>query len=195
MIQRFNRMTETAIHPAVESTDAPARSLGLLAQLREDWIAHGRDWTKPGFRAVAAHRFGNWRMRIRSKVLRAPFSLVYRMMYRRVRNVYGIELPYTAKVGRRVVFEHQGAVVIHGDSVIGDDSIIRQGVTLGNKTMDRPLDAPVLGRGVNVGAGAKILGSVTLGDGAIVGANAVVLIDVPAGAMAIGVPAKIVERP
>src|SRR3954463_1803919 len=102
-------MTETAVQPQTISSDQP---MGLLAQIREDWIAHGRDWTKPGFRAVAAHRFGNWRMRIRSKVLRAPFSLVYRMMYRRVRNVYGIELPYTAKVGRRVVFEHQGAVVI-----------------------------------------------------------------------------------
>ena len=133
-------------------------------------------------------------MRIRSKLLRAPFSLIYRMMYRRVRNVYGIELPYTTKLGRRVVFEHQGAMVIHGDSVIGDDSIIRQGVTLGNKTMDRPLDAPVLGRAVNVGAGAKILGAIAIGDGAIIGANAVVLVDVPPGAMALGVPAKIVER-
>jgi serine O-acetyltransferase len=186
-------MTETAIH-SPQAAPAEAPRLRLLKQLREDWVAHGRDWTRPGFRAVAAHRFGNWRMRIRSKVLRAPFSLLYRMLYRRVRNVYGIELPYTVKLGRRVVFEHQGAVVIHGDSVIGDDSIIRQGVTLGNKTMDRPLDAPVLGRGVNVGAGAKVLGAITLGEGAIVGANAVVLIDVPPGAMAVGVPARIVER-
>jgi serine O-acetyltransferase len=92
-----------------------------------------------------------------------------------------------------VIFEHQGAVVIHGDSVIGDDSIIRQGVTLGNRRMDRPHDAPKLGRRVNVGAGAKILGAVSIGDDAVIGANAVVLEDVPAGALAVGVPARIVR--
>ena len=168
--------------------------MGLFAQIREDWIAHGRDWTRPGFRAVAIHRFGNWRMRIGNAILRAPFSVLYRMMFRYVRNHYGIELPYSAVVGRRVIFEHQGAVVIHGDSHIGDDSIIRQGVTLGNKTLDRPRDAPRLGQRVNVGAGAKILGAVTIGDGATIGANAVVLKDVPAGAIAIGIPAKVLPR-
>jgi len=66
----------------------------LFAQIREDWQAHGRDWTKPGFRAVAVHRFGVWRMTVRPKLLRAPLSLVYRALYRRCRNVYGIELPF-----------------------------------------------------------------------------------------------------
>src|SRR5439155_24877828 len=80
---------------------------GLWAQVREDYVAHGRDWTRPGFRAVAVHRLGVWRMAIRSRLLRAPFSMIYRVMYRRVRNVYGIELPYTVQLGRRVVFEHQ----------------------------------------------------------------------------------------
>jgi serine O-acetyltransferase len=169
-----------------------AASPSLLAQLKEDYLAHGRDWTKPGFRAVAVHRFGVWRMTIRNKLLRAPFSVLYRMMFRRVRNVYGIELPYTVQLGRRVIVEHQSGIVIHGNSVIGDDSIIRQGVTLGNKTMDRPFDAPMLGRGVNVGAGAKILGAVMVGDGATVGANAVVVRNVPAGAVAVGIPAQII---
>ena len=181
-------MTETAVQPQPVVTE---QRLGLFAQIHEDWIAHGRDWTKPGFRAVAVHRFGNWRMRIRNKFLRAPFSVIYRAMFRHVRNHYGIELPYSAIVGRRVVFEHQGAIVIHGGSAIGDESIIRQGVTLGNKTLTRPLDAPKLGKRVNVGAGAKILGAVNIGDGASIGAKAVVLDDVPAGAMAVGIPAKI----
>jgi serine O-acetyltransferase len=78
--------------------------------------------------------------------------------------------------------------------VIGDESIIRQGVTLGNKTLDRPLDAPTLGKRVNVGAGAKILGAVSIGDGASIGANAVVLDDVPAGAVAVGIPAKVLPN-
>jgi serine O-acetyltransferase len=183
-------MTETAVQPQTISSDQP---MGLLAQIREDWIAHGRDWTKPGFRAIAVHRFGNWRMRIGNKFLRAPFSVLYRMMFRHARNHYGIELPYSAVVGRRVVIEHQSAIVIHGNSVIGDESIIRQGVTLGNKTMDAPLDAPRLGKRVNVGAGAKILGAVTIGDDASIGANAVVLTDVPAGAVAVGIPAKVIS--
>jgi serine O-acetyltransferase len=130
-------------------------------------------------------------MTIRSKLVRAPFSVAYRMLFRYVRNHYGIELPYSADVGQGVIIEHQGGIVIHGSSVIGDGCIIRQGVTLGNKNLNRPLEAPVLGRRVNVGAGAKILGAVTIGDDAVIGANAVVLKDVPSGMLAVGVPAKI----
>lgn len=166
-------------------------SPGLWQLLREDWIAHERDWTKPGFRAVAAYRFGVWRMRVQPKWLRAPLSVIYRMAYRHVRNVYGIDLPYTVQLGRRVVIEHQGAIVIHGRAIIGDETILRQGVTLGNRYLERPLDAPCLGKRVNVGAGAKILGAVRVGDEAQIGANAVVLSDVPAGATAVGIPASI----
>jgi serine O-acetyltransferase len=132
-------------------------------------------------------------MTVNPKLLRAPLSIVYRWMYRKCRNHYGIELPYTATVGRRVIFEHQHGIVIHGNCVIGDDCIIRQGVTLGNKSLDRPEEAPNLGNRVNVGAGAKILGAVIIGDDASIGANAVVLKDVPPGAVAVGIPAKIIE--
>jgi serine acetyltransferase len=189
--------TQTAVdqsQPAPEqgaaSVEAP---LSLWQQIREDWEAHGRDWTKPGFRAVAVYRFGVWRMQVEPKVLRAPLSLLYRSLYRKVRNGYGIDLPYTVKLGRRVVIEHQNGIIIHGYSVIGDDSIIRQGVTLGNRYLDRPYDAPKLGARVNVGAGAKILGDVTIGDDASIGANAVVLSDVPAGQTAVGIPAKLLQ--
>lgn len=190
-----DQATQPATTPATGSdaqSDAP-KTLGLWAQVREDWHAHGRDWTLPGFRAVAVARFGQWRMSVKPKVLRAPFSTLYRVLYRRVRNVYGIELPYSVTLGRNVVFEHQGAVVIHGCVTIGDGCIIRQGVTIGNRTLDKPMDAPTLGKNVNVGAGAKILGGLTIGDNAVIGANAVVLKDVPAGALAVGVPAVIKE--
>lgn len=166
----------------------------LLALIHEDWVAHGRDWTRPGFRALLVHRLGQWRQGLRPKLVRAPASLACRALSRFVRNVYGIELPEGAVVGRRVVFEHQGGIVIHGASVIGDECILRQGVTLGNRHLDRPHDAPRLGRGVNVGAGAKILGNVTLGDRANVGANAVVCGDVPADTTVVGIPARPVAR-
>ncbi|MBC6418084.1 MAG: serine acetyltransferase [Prochloron sp. SP5CPC1] len=131
-------------------------------------------------------------MGIKPKLFRAPFTLLYEAMYRKIRNTYGIELPYTVKLGRRVIMEHQHGIIIHGYSTIGEESIIRQGVTLGNRYVDRPLDAPQLGARVNVGAGAKMLGLVTIGDGASIGANAVVIKDIPEGKTAVGIPAKII---
>jgi serine O-acetyltransferase len=131
-------------------------------------------------------------MNVQPKLLRAPLSVLYRAMFRRCRNRYGIEIDYAVRLGRRVIIEHQNGIVIHGNSVIGDDCVIRQGVTLGIKSADRPDEAPVLGRQVDIGAGAKILGPVRIGDGAKIGANAVVLCDVPANATAVGVPARII---
>lgn len=188
-------VAESTSEPATEATSGMPElerlPLSLWAMIREDWIAHGKDWTKPGFRAIAIYRFGVWRMFIQPKLLRAPFSILYRMLYRKARNTYGIEIPYTAKVGRRVVIEHQSGIVIHGGCTIGDDCIIRQGVTLGNRYIEKPFDAPQLGNRVNVGAGAKVFGHVKLGDDANIGANAVVLCDVPAAGTAVGIPAKV----
>lgn len=165
-------------------------SQGFFAQINEDWVTNGKDSSKPGFRALAVYRFGNWRMKIKSKFLRAPFSILYRMLFRRVRNWYSIELPYSAKIGRRLIIEHQGAIVLHGNARIGDDCIIRQGVTIGNRYTNRPDEAPILGDRVNVGAGAKILGNVTLGHNVSVGANAVVLHNVETNIAVVGIPAK-----
>lgn len=161
-----------------------------MKQIKADWVAHGKDWTRPGFRALAAYRFGVWRMGIRPRILRVPFSIVYNFLYRRARNLYGIEIPYTAKIGKGVVFEHQHGIVIHGASVIGDGCIIRQGVTLGIRSLHRLDDAPILGKRVNIGAGAKLLGKIQVGDDANIGANSVVLHDVENSATVVGIPAK-----
>ncbi len=162
----------------------------LIDVVKEDYEANGSDWTRPGFQALAVHRFGNWRMSVAPKMARAPLSVAYRAAFRFVRNVYGIELPYSATVGRQVVIEHQGGIVVHGDTTIGDQCVIRQGVTLGMKNTNKPFDAPTLGKGVDVGANAVVLGAIVVGDGASVGANSVVLKDVEAGALAVGVPAE-----
>ena len=154
----------------------------LLALIKEDLAAHRGEWSRPGFQALLVHRLGNVRMLRR--LMKIPHVLV--------RNFYGIELPFEAKIGRRVVFEHQHGIVVHGNSIIGDDCVIRQGVTLGMRRMDRSLDAPILANSVNVGAGAKILGKVTIGSYATIGANAVVLQDVAPGTLWIGVPARMV---
>jgi len=188
-----SRLRATVSTPAAEVTPV-SELVRLVALAREDLDAHGRDWSRPGFQALLVHRFGAWRMSIGSRKLRAPFSICSRALFAAVRNFYGIEIPFSARIGRRVVFEHQHGIVVHGNSVIGDDCIIRQGVTLGIRRMDRLTEAPVLGRGVSVGAGAKILGRVYVGDNADIGANAVVLEDVPARALAIGVPARNISR-
>ena len=167
----------------------------MIELIREDYARHDREWTRPGFRAMAVYRFGVWRMRFRSKLARLPLSFLYRRLFLRVRNWYGIELPHTAQIGRRVRIEHQHGIVVHGSVTIGNGCTLRQGVTIGNKTLDRPNDAATLGDDVNVGAGAKILGKVTIGDGAQIGANAVVVKDVPSGTIAVGIPAKIYGNP
>ena len=173
-------------------SDTPIDKPGLWALIREDLATHGRDWGRPGFHALAVYRFGFWRMSVRSKLLRMPLSFVHHRLYRYCRNKYGIELPHTVVIGRRLTIEHQHGIIVHGSAHLGDDCTIRQGVTLGNKTKDRPYDAPKLGHRVNVGAGAKILGAVTIGDDAQIGANAVVVKDVPAGATAVGIPARLI---
>lgn len=166
----------------------------MLDLIGEDYRSHHRDWTVPGFRTLAVYRFGVWRMGIKSPLLRFLPSRLYRMMFRFCRNVYGIELPYTAVIGRGVVIEHQGGIVIHGHSIIGDGTTIRQNCTIGIKSPEQRFSAPVIGKNVDIGAGAVILGEIQIGDGAAIGANAVVLQDVPDGALAAGVPAVIRSR-
>jgi serine O-acetyltransferase len=183
----------TMAHREDAATPAVADSLTLWQQIREDWQAHGCDWTKPGFRAVAVHRLGAWQMHLSSPLLRVVLGRLYRSLYCKVRNRYGIDLPSSVQLGRRVIFEHQGSIVIHANSVIGDDCIIRQGVALGYRYRHRPDAAPRLGERVNVGAGAKILGDITIGSDVNIGANAVVLTDIPPGQTAVGIPARLVS--
>lgn len=171
----------------------------LIAIMREDWRHNQRDWTRPGFRALAVYRFGSWQRSLSgrgllAKVGRRLAGLVYRTAHRYVRNRYGIELHSSATVGRRVVLAHIGRIVIHRYGVIGDDCIIRHGVTIGAASRFHEERAPILGRGVNVGAGAVVIGEITIGDGVRIGPNAVVLTDVPADATVFAPPARIIRQ-
>ena len=165
----------------------------LLDDIREDWIYNGEDWTRPGFRALAMYRFGVWRMRVSSGLLRVPLSVVYRFLHRWVRNHYGIELHSTAKIGHRVVLARQRAIVIHELAEIGNECVIGQGVTIGADGESLPDGAPKLGHGVTLGAGAVVVGNVRIGAGAKIGPNAVVMTDVPAGALAVAPPARVIQ--
>ena len=166
----------------------------LVEQIREDWRTHQRDWTLPGFRAVAVYRYGNWASGRPRGILQSILCSIYRVMYRYVRNHYGIELPATTRVGRRLLLGHQNGIVIHPHAEIGDDCMIRQNVTIGSATPDRVFqEAPKLGNRVLIGAGAVIVGKVTIGDGARIGPTAVVLTNVPAGASVFVAPPRIIQ--
>jgi len=163
--------------------------IALMHQIREDWIAHGREVTKPGFHAIVAHRVGQWSRGL-PKALRIVVSPLLFAAYCGVRGIYGIELPYTAKIGRRVVIGHQNGIVVHPGAEIGDDCLIRQNVTVGTGTAGGA--APRLGRNVRLGAGSVISGDILIDDGAIIGPNAVVTTNVPAGAMIFSAPSRVI---
>jgi serine O-acetyltransferase len=106
----------------------------------------------------------------------------------------GIEIHPGAKIGRRVFLDHGLGIVIGETTEIGDDCTIYQGVTLGGTSLYKGVKRhPTLGKGVVISAGAKVLGGFTVGDGARVGSNAVVLKEIPPGATAVGVPARILH--
>lgn len=165
----------------------------LVEQIREDYHASHRDWTMPGFRAVAVHRIGNWAWGLQFRPVRGIVSRIYRLLYIYVRNHYTIELPRTTSVGRRLTIGHQGGIVIHPFSKIGDDCIIRQNVTLGAGSPETVERAPVLMNRVEVGCGAVIVGGIVIGDDVRIGPNAVVTMNVPAGSTVVVLPPRIVQ--
>ena len=161
--------------------------------LREDWQAHDCNWTRHGFWTLAIYRFGRWRYRVRPRLLRAPLSFLYRLLKFFSEMLLGVELPCETVIGRRLVIEHVGAIVISGDAVFGDDCILRNGVTVGLRNRNQR-GSPHLGNRVDIGAGAKLLGPIRIGNDVAIGANAVVLCDVPDNCIAVGVPAEIRPR-
>ena len=165
----------------------------MFENLREDWRTHDRKLLCQGFWVMIVHRFGRWRYGIRQRWLRLPFSAVYKILKILAEILTGIDLPCEAIVGRRLRIDHFGGIIISGDAVLGDDCIIRNGVTIGLRYTGQR-GSPVIGNRVDIGAGAKVLGAIRVGDDVAIGANAVVLRDVPANSIAVGVPARIVPR-
>jgi len=142
---------------------------------------------------MAVYRFGCWRYTIENPWLRKPFSFVYKVVKVFSEIITHIELPCEAVIGKGLLIEHAFDVVVSGDAVIGDNVVLRNGVTIGLR--HRGLrGSPTIGNRVDIGAGAKLLGPITIGDDVSIGANAVVICDVPAGCIAVGVPARILQR-
>ncbi len=141
----------------------------------------------PGFHAILLHRISHWLWRCRLRWLGRFLSYLSRIMT-------GIEIHPGAVIGRRVFIDHGFGVVIGETAEIGDDCTIYQGVTLGGTSLaEGKKRHPTLAKGVIVGAGAQLLGNFTVGENAKVGSNAVVVREIPAGATAVGNPARIIR--
>ncbi|EKT4449075.1 serine O-acetyltransferase [Pseudomonas putida] len=165
----------------------------MFENIRADLRAHGGDWGAQGFWVLLVYRFGRWRYTVRPALLRKLFSLIYKVLFKFVQIITGVELPCEVVIGRNFVIDHFGGIVISGYARFGDDCRIRNGVVVGLKNVDEPI-APVFGNNVDIGTGAKVLGSIRIGNNVIIGANAVVLADVPDNCLAVGVPATIKAR-
>ena len=140
----------------------------------------------PGIHAITLHRLAHWLWGHRLRWLARFVAHISRFLT-------GIEIHPGATIGRRFFIDHGMGVVIGETAVIGDDVTLYHGVTLGGTSWKKGKRHPTLENGVVIGAGAKVLGPITMGAGAKVGSNAVVVRDVPGGATAVGNPARIIQ--
>ena len=141
----------------------------------------------PGIHAMIFHRWAH-------SLWTSGFKGMARWLSSLARFLTGIEIHPGAKIGRRFFIDHGMGVVIGETAEIGDDVTLYHGVTLGGTSWDKGKRHPTLGNGVVVGAGAKVIGPILIGEGAKIGSNAVVTKPLPAGATAVGNPARIILK-
>lgn len=165
----------------------------MFDNIRNDFQTYRGDWAAQGFWVMLVYRFGRWRYGVNPAILRKFFSFIYKILYKLIQIVTGVELPCEVELGRNFVIDHFGGIVISGYAKFGDNCRIRNGVVVGLKNVEE-VAAPLIGNNVDIGAGAKVLGSITIGNNVIIGANAVVISDIPDNSIAVGVPAIIKPR-
>jgi serine O-acetyltransferase len=141
--------------------------------------------------AIAVYRFGRRNDRRAPGFVKKLGEKWYWLIYRLTETFTGISIPKSVEIGPGLKIHHFGNIFVHKDAKLGARCTLRQGVTIGNRHDDGPV--PVLEDDVELGAYAQILGGIKIGTGARIGAMSVVLIDVPPGATAVGIPAKIIS--
>lgn len=166
--------------------------ISLLDLIREDGAANLGSAFRPGFQAMLSYRLGRWAKE--GTFLRRPVLWLATVLQVMVRNLYGIEIYFDATIGRRLTIGHQGAITIHKYCRIGDDCMIRQGVTIGGEVEFIPDNAPTLGDNVEVGSGAVIMSGIRIGAGVKIGPNAVVAEDVPNNSIVVSPPSRVLRR-
>jgi serine O-acetyltransferase len=159
----------------------------MFENIREDFDTNGRRLRNRALWALWVYRFGRWAQDLKLTPLRWITGKVYGVLIVVSPIVTGVFLDRGTRIGHRLHIVHPGLIVIHPNAVLGDRVGIMHGVTLGENMQGQ---VPRVGNDVFLGAGAKIIGNVTLGDRAQVAANSLVIADVPPGMLAMGVPAK-----
>jgi serine O-acetyltransferase len=140
-----------------------------------------------GFHALVSHRAAHF-------LYKARLFFLGRLLSQFTRFATGIEIHPGAKIGKRFFIDHGMGVVIGETAVIGDDVLLYQGVTLGGTGLVQGKRHPTIGNSVVIGAGANVLGDITIGDNSYIGANAVVIRDVPANSTVVGIPGRITKQ-
>jgi serine O-acetyltransferase len=162
----------------------------LFANLRDAYRTHGRSLRNGAFWALAVYHFGAWSLEQRLPPWRWLTSKTYGVLQQLTEVLAGVSLPRTTRIGRELHIIHGGGVSIHPNAVIGDRVGIMHNVTIGTNMGP---GVPTIGDDVFIGCGASVLGQITVGNNARIAANSLVITDVPDGAVAIGVPAKILH--
>ena len=165
--------------------------IATVHHIRGDWTVNHRDVFRPSFQALANYRFGVWNQSLPLAIRLATAPLYWIPLWF-IRGVYGISLPRTTVVGKKLKLGHN--IVIHPYSRIGDYCTIRQNVTIGAKSLSTYRQAPTLGNSVSIGAGAVLLGGIQVGDSATIGPNCVVMTNVPAQAVVYIPPPRMMIR-
>jgi serine O-acetyltransferase len=140
-----------------------------------------------GLHALISHRMAQFFYKKR-------FYLLARLISQVSRHFTGIEIHPGAQIGRRFFIDHGFGVVIGETTIIGDDVLLYQGVTLGGTGLEKGKRHPTIGNNVVIGAGAKVLGNISIGDNSYIGANAVVIKDVPVNSTVVGIPGRITKQ-
>ncbi|QDH69747.1 serine O-acetyltransferase [Marilutibacter alkalisoli] len=152
-------------------------------------LARLRACLRYGFIAVCLHRYGRWTRTLRPRWLSLPFKLIYAILKIPVELLLGIDISGNANIGPGLYIDHFGGIFLHCDA--GRNLSVTQDVTLGYKGAGRSTRWPRLGDDVYIGAGAKVIGDVSIGDGVLIGANTVVTKDVPAHMRVVGAAIRI----
>lgn len=172
--------------------------MGIFALIKEDFSIPKKNdpalhssfelfFNYPGVWAIATYRISNW-------LYKKNFKFLARALSGLTQIISNIDIHPACTIGRRVFIDHGFGVVIGETAEIEDDVLIYQGVTLGGVSLNHGKRHPTIKANVVIGAGAKILGNITVGENSKIGANSVVINDVPSDCTAVGVPARIVKK-
>jgi len=165
--------------------------------LKSDFLRYSSDWSFMGrfkiYHTKPGYAWSHWYRKLcyqNSHSWMKPFAFITRLRFHSVSVKYGIDIPSHVKhIGSGFMIDHFSCIVIHTDAVVGDNVTVRQGSVIGTNGRG----VPVVEDGVDIGAGAAVIGPITVGKGAVIGANAVVTKDVPPGGVVVGNPGKVIK--